>query len=639
MIRCIRDRMWLFLILLVPVLLLLLLGWPGRVSAKSYTIPAVAIAVTVQPDGSLLVVEDRTFEYTGAFSWVEQSIRLTNIEEIAVAEVRDGARLPYSNDAPGYAGSYAVRQEAGKSIVRWYFAAQDERRTFELSYRVPDAVRIHTDTAELYWQFIGDQWTVGTGQAEVWVDLPEGAGTDELHAWVHGPQNSTVSMLSGSELHWQATSLAPGTMLEGRVTFPLRLVPEGRRQTGAPGLSAILAEEQAAADRAVLARVQGQPGPETVRGGGRPYSMPYPPWLQPLLFVLSLGAGGWLLTRAYRLYSQDPAPAFKELYLATPPGDYPPAILGTLLRPGGKPGGAELQATLLDLSRRGYLTLTTESGGDLVGDLRVVWRGAEHGAPPIDYLAPQERLLTDFLFATVAGGQDQVLLSQVKAYASQSLTGRAMAAFLEQWQAAVQQAAEPFGFWDKESRDWQPVGCVCGVLVLLGGLVAFFTMPMKPLGVLLFVLAVATLLLGATAGHLTPLGANEKARWEAFGRYLTDYTHLEDATVTDLSVWERYMVYATVLGVAEKVRWQLKAVLPQLSDLERTDETERYPHLHGVLAGDWAIYLDGLANCFENPVTSDPSSSSSSSDSSSFSGGGGGGGGGGGDGGGGGSSG
>ena len=53
--------------------------------------------------------------------------------------------------------------------------------------------------------------------------------------------------------------------------------------------------------------------------------------------------------------------------------------------------------------------------------------------------------------------------------------------------------------------------------------------------------------------HRSAEGALLAARWGAFKRYLEDFSRLEEAPVISLDLWDRYLVYAVALGVAEDV--------------------------------------------------------------------------------------
>ena len=66
----------------------------------------------------------------------------------------------------------------------------------------------------------------------------------------------------------------------------------------------------------------------------------------------------------------------------------------------------------------------------------------------------------------------------------------------------------------------------------------------------------------------TTAGALEAVRWDAFRRYLTDFSRLQDAPVISLDLWDRYLVYAITFGVAEEVLEQARLHAPP--ELEQT---------------------------------------------------------------------
>ena len=54
--------------------------------------------------------------------------------------------------------------------------------------------------------------------------------------------------------------------------------------------------------------------------------------------------------------------------------------------------------------------------------------------------------------------------------------------------------------------------------------------------------------------------------WQAFRRFLTDFSNMDRAELPQLILWEHYLVYAVVLGVATEVIKQLPFVYPQVND-------------------------------------------------------------------------
>ena len=161
----------------------------GARRAQSYRFPSLLIDAVVHEDGTVHIVESRTVSFTGAFSGFYQSINLAggiSIDNVTVGEPGTAYEYnPAHNIGP--AGTYFAERREMRLYVDWSFAAEDETRTFVLSYALHNAVLIHNDTAEFYYKLVGDDWDRGVDQAVVTLRLPSGAAPEEIRAWGHGP--------------------------------------------------------------------------------------------------------------------------------------------------------------------------------------------------------------------------------------------------------------------------------------------------------------------------------------------------------------------------------------------------------------------------------------------------------------------
>ena len=50
----------------------------------------------------------------------------------------------------------------------------------------------------------------------------------------------------------------------------------------------------------------------------------------------------------------------------------------------------------------------------------------------------------------------------------------------------------------------------------------------------------------------------EIKKWKAFRRFITDFSAMKDAPSTLIHIWDEYLIYAVVLGVAKKLLKNLK---------------------------------------------------------------------------------
>ncbi|HSG27381.1 MAG TPA: hypothetical protein VLA34_02785, partial [Candidatus Krumholzibacterium sp.] len=122
-------------------------------------------------------------------------------------------------------------------------------------------------------------------------------------------------------------------------------------------------------------------------------------------------------------------------------------------------------------------------------------------------------------------------------------------------------------------------------------------------------------------------------KWSAFRKFIIDFSAMKDAGPLLLPLWERYLVFAVAMGVAEKFLSNLRLVAAESG---RTVPAAAWfiplSAGHGMTAGsmDGLASIESLSASIGNLDSFSTALSSSSSGGGGFSGGGGGGGGGGG---------
>jgi uncharacterized membrane protein len=503
----------------------------GTALAKSYFFERVDVAARVERDGALLVTETRAYRFSGSFAWATYTLEREGWTDVTGIIVADETG-PYALATSETPRTYSVDLSAERLSLKWHFRAEDESKTFTIRYRITGVVTRYQDTAELYWRFVGTGWDAPSSVVHVAARIP-GAKREDLRAWGHGPLNGVVALGDG-EVTLDVESLDAGTMVEGRILFPARLVP-GARVKDEPAMARILREEAGHARRANRVRLT--------------------PWLNIALFPVSIFAGlaAWLAL--YMRYGKEHRIRLDQTYLREPPASYRPAVLGALLR-WGKPNRDDFAATILDLARRGVITIER-----LPGD-----RG-EHGftredTPDAD-LADSERQALALLFRWGSGGRKSITDHHFRQSVRRNTEASGM---FERWRAAAQIEGRRYGFFDEESQQihdrvsaiyhWATAaGIVLSILVtvmlgifLLAGFVAI------PLG------AGLMMLLRGPLVRRTVEGATDLAQWRAFRRFLTDFSALQDAPPPAITVWESYLPYAVSLGVARQVIRQFPSV-------------------------------------------------------------------------------
>ena len=89
--------------------------------------------------------------------------------------------------------------------------------------------------------------------------------------------------------------------------------------------------------------------------------------------------------------------------------------------------------------------------------------------------------------------------------------------------------------------------------------------------------------LGNKISVLTQAGSDEKEQWKGLVKFLKNYSLLSEKGVLDLVLWEKYLVFATALGIGEKVVEELKANYPEVFIQEKWDDEKmlnEYPIIY-----------------------------------------------------------
>ncbi|MGZ8707378.1 MAG: DUF2207 domain-containing protein, partial [Gaiellaceae bacterium] len=341
--------------------------WPAAAAAKSYSLPTATVVVRIQPDGSLSVREEITFDFSGPFSGAYRDIPLRAGESIDDVTVGEGASRYApggktelgSNDTPGTFG--VTRLGSGLRIV-WHYAAGDEERTFAVSYRFRGLAVAYDDVVDVDLRVWGDQWPAGLGELHATMQLP---GATELSpsyrvwgspAWVRG----VVTRLPTGAL-LRAALIPPHQFVEQRVVFPRSILSStaGAQVRGGNGLRNIVAEELASQrsyerDRKHIDDAKQHIGRTIV-----------------YLLLLGLGPALALIVLIGLVYGRERKTGYDREYEQAPPSDVEPALVPPLLRQGKAPGSNEFTATLFDLIRRGrYKTRPVTTERKIWGGLR-----------------------------------------------------------------------------------------------------------------------------------------------------------------------------------------------------------------------------------------------------------------------------
>jgi uncharacterized membrane protein len=591
------------LVTVVAAVVLSLLSLTGSADAqttKSFQLSALKVEATVLADGSMQVEENITYEFSGGqFTFAFRTFKpewFNRISNFTAAE--QGTPLPVEPGTDRWTWRYAP------TVVRTH--------TYTLTYRVAGAVDVGSDVGELYWQFIGTDHP-GLGSMNVHISLPgeypvaapDTADTDTsvVRAWAHGPLNGKVQPTSrGVDL--SVTGVPARTFVEGRIVIPLKAFTS-------PGPSARLPK--------ILREEKGYLN--TGKTGRK---------LANVLAPVATLVGGLGFAALWRKHGKEPPkPDYIGDYWREPLTD-PPAVVYANLN-FGKVGGRAMASTLVDLAQRGYLTITEQESKRFGRNKDVYTFTATTPKPRAGHPLPPPLTQWEIdLLANVFQGQNETTSEAFEDWAKANQTTSAK--FWNDWKSAVSDDMKGRGYVETgRARVWLTALGIIAALIVTGLILIKVSKnrvgSVSPIGGLCLVAAIVMLLVLPTLRKRTAAGSEEQAQAKALKKYLEDFSNMKDAPVESLIIWERFLVYAVVLGVASHVISGLAVRLPNV--VNNPGFAPWWVPIGGRT--DMGTSMDNFPGSWGSAATSAMTPANTSSGSGGgFSGGGGGGGGGGG---------
>ncbi len=516
---------------------------PAGAAAKEAKVTAADVELRLANDASLLVNERLTFDYDGDFQASYREIELNfgeRIGDIAVSEpggprYRPGgcAELGCFDPFPNRFGATAI--PGGVRIV-WHHKASDEQRTFDISYRVVDAVVAYDDLLDVQWQVWGSEWDQRLSELSASLSDPALDPADERYrVWGYPREvQSGETERDPGVARLTATDIPAGQFVEMRVLVPRdsgQNVSAARVEAG-DGLGKILAEEGAKDDdyRYSWARLERFLGENA-------------PLLSLIVALLALG----FLTVLYLRARERPTPVPK--YLPGPPDENTSPALAHAFAEEGDDSTDTVLATLLDLVDRGYYTTSSATTEDEKLDVAIT---KSERRPPDSGLAKHERIALSFFDRLI--DDKTVALSEMKDLVPEHDAGwRARWATMTK---ALDEVDEGELEWDRSYTGWEMIALlpVGAAFVLLA--IASVEVRGNLLWPLLLGIPTCLVLLAYPSKklkRLSPESGERSARWKAFARWTDDFPRLDDDPPATLALWKRILVYAVAFGTAERM--------------------------------------------------------------------------------------
>jgi len=296
-----------------------------------------------------------------------------------------------------------------------------------------------------------------------------------------------------------------------------------------------------------------------------------------ILFIAILAFAIWKTRDIYFKYDKEHPTDFYGEYYRELPAQYAPAVMGYLYR-FKEVAKDDVTATLMDLIRKKVIIL--DAGTESLTEAKVNYVMKLNKEFDQSQLQAHEKQLISWFFGLVGGG-DTLTLNQLEAFTKKENQAIRYLNENQSFNRAVILAAQEEKFFDDVKIPAQKNGAILGLIAVFG--IGFYVTRMvlalgTYTGIIGGVLFGVSIVLGAYINSIerrSKKGNEDYVRWKAFEKFLKEFTNIKDYPMPGMTIWEHYMVYATVFGIADLVEKQVRF---KYQELNKIDELNRSPY-------------------------------------------------------------
>ena len=557
--------------------------------------------------------------------------KYSGIKDVKVANVTNGVAPLTEIDQYMYHVTnncyYGMLNDDGNFEIAWGVGLDNksDNRIYQISYKVEDAISKYSDYAELYWQFVGEDFEIDAKKITGIITLPSFAKAKEnIKVWGHTEDlNGEIYVTDLNKIEFTVNNFNAGRYVEVRSLFPTEMISYSQRGADKEILNDVIEEETKWANEANTRRTINKAVPIIIV---TIFSV--------ILIVLTIKMIKSLITRIKKTKTlKKIEPTENIIYFREiPREDATPAealyilkniktnLLSTDI-------GKIFSATLLDFNLKGILDFKVEKMTFGRENITITLLNKEKIS---NLNSLDETVIANFLLEAIEkkGENNQITLKKLESYIRNNTSKIIM--LEKKLDKAVKKELENKEIRnEKEAKEYEKVsqssslyilGIVFGLMFIAPVVISisvFSLIAIIPFIILCIANIVSISMELNKINVYTGKGIDEAEKWKGLKKYMEEFSLMQEKEVPEIILWEKFLVYATAFGIADKVLKQLKIVYP---DLENMINSGNYTFMY-------LMVHTNFSQSFSSSLSSSMSSiySSATGGGGGFSGGGGGG--------------
>ena len=524
---------------LIVLLLALFVISISSVSAVDYSLTGARIDMEVQDNGLLNVAEEIDYHFDSSANGVYRDIRLKEGQSVENLQVYvDGAYYRYDIIPQGNTERVKIYLFRDAAKTKKITSGTDVK--VYLQYDMPKVVRVYNDVGEIQFKVWGEEWDEDLDYLYATISFPD---NKKLEYWINPPSSDAQSYWEDNILYISSDGVSSGKYVEARAIIPL-----SEFSSDAPYAQHINKNAKDEIEK-IQKDAENEQGFLNSIGSLMDY-------LLAIVVAVPLAI--------YYKFGREPKTDYQAIYEHEPPTKDPPAFVNALMESMSKDVGdineQAFQATIMDLINRGKLGVGSEEDTEFTKTAFLTVKNT-------DGLERFERALIGILQTFELDGRisfsymQDCLRSESQARSFQSNYNSWCQNFKNDY-LPDEVLKEYFDNTGADYLSYSGIGAIAlGVILVVFSFLFDFNGDFITtiIGILMGVIGIGSFLIpSGIPGRYTLKGKLYAEKWNKFKKFLEDYSLIKEHPPESIAIWNEYLVYATALGVADKVYKAMK---------------------------------------------------------------------------------
>lgn len=566
------------LAMFIIIIALVLLG--ETKSQASLHLKNLDFQVQINDDGSMNVVETWDIKVSDTNTlyktFIKDDTKYSSIMDVSVKDITKGENNIFNSASKweyhlpkGY--FFAGTNNKGENEIAWGVSIESTtRKQYLISYRVNDVITKYNDCAELYWQFLGNEFEISANKITGTIKLPANVQhLEDLKVWGHTKYlNGEVKVVSSDTVEFNLNNYKSKNYVEVRLAMPTYLFEKVSSEniSQEEKLDDIIKEETEWANEANARRDRRNKNFKQLI-------------LATILVNTSIGImfskkikkNKQFLEKNPNILPEQQLEYYREL----PDKEETPLEAVFILKTGYKQSCLPnvFSATILNFALKGYIRIEQEGK-----TIKILLNKIK-----TDELTGDEKKVLEILRA--ASNNNELTMAElekyIKNYPSKLMNLNSTFEKVSKTQASEKGKFDTNRFNKQIVYAEKNVGYIFILIIIIiasiftigyayknvqGMLITCTIISLAFFIVVTIINLILNMKITTSFNGFTQKGINEQEQWKAFKKYMEDFSYLDEKEVPELVLWEKYLVYATAFGIADKVLKQLKVKYPELNN-------------------------------------------------------------------------